>query len=406
MASVRGTAGAGCGLSVVSVTSTSPGTGTLNGWESVPEVVKFPVNVSVTVGGANDVGCVGKVAPVFVDEQLLASVPITSNRQTLLNIRSMLPDGPDAPQPTGFRQWKRFSLGEARASHPAVNSRTLRQGTSTAAVVAAIAWAAGGISACTSTETTSTAPSSDKCQITVTNAPSAFTANGGTGTVTIAAARDCTWAVAPTVAWVTVTGAPSGQGAASVDYTVAANPVPTTRSGAIAVGSQSMPVSQAAAPCRFTLSRPADTIGAAGGALSVGVSTLTGCTWSATSSATWITIASGQNGSAGGTVELRVAANTGDLRVAALNIAGQTYTVNQDAASGAHASFSGLVSSLHGTCPGLTLIVGGRTVIADPSTKFTGIACSAIRVGQAIAGDGTIDATGAIHAATITKGGQ
>ena len=29
-----------------------------------------------------------------------------------------------------------------------------------------------------------------------------------------------------------------------------------------------------------------------------------------------------------------------------------------------------------------------------------------VRVGQAIAGDGTVDATGAIHAATITKGGQ
>ena len=287
---------------------------------------------------------------------------------------------------------------------PAVKSRILRQGTSTAAVVAAIAGAAAGISACTSTDTTSTAPSADKCQISVTNAPSAFTASGGTGTVTIAAARDCTWAVAPSVAWVTVTGAPSGQGAASVAYTVAANLVPTARSGAIAVGLQSVPVSQAAAPCRFTLSRSADTIGAAGGALTVGVSTLTGCAWSATSSATWITIASGQNGSANGTVELRVAANTGDARVAAVNIAGQTYTVNQDASP--HTSFSGLVSSLHGTCPDLTLIVGGRTVIADQSTKFTSISCGAIRVGQAIAGDGTIDATGAIHATTITKGGQ
>ena len=118
MPSVKATAGVGCGLSSVSVTSTSPGTGTLNGWESVPEVVKFPVNVSVTVGGANNDGCVGKVVPVFVDEQPLARAPIASSAETLLNIGSMLLDGPDAPQPTGLRQWKRFSVGEARASYP------------------------------------------------------------------------------------------------------------------------------------------------------------------------------------------------------------------------------------------------------------------------------------------------
>ena len=47
------------GSILVSVTSTSPGTGTLNGCESVPRMETVPVNVSTTVGGANDPGCVG-----------------------------------------------------------------------------------------------------------------------------------------------------------------------------------------------------------------------------------------------------------------------------------------------------------------------------------------------------------
>ena len=47
------------GSILVSVTSTSPGTGTLNGCESVPRIETVPVNVSTTVGGANDPGCVG-----------------------------------------------------------------------------------------------------------------------------------------------------------------------------------------------------------------------------------------------------------------------------------------------------------------------------------------------------------
>ena len=59
------------------------------------------------------------------------------------------------------------------------------------------------------------------------------------------------------------------------------------------------------------------------------MTTQAGCTWSATSNATWVNISSGTNGGGSGRVQLSVAENTGAARSGTLVIAGQTVTVNQ-----------------------------------------------------------------------------
>src|SRR3954467_5532274 len=201
--------------------------------------------------------------------------------------------------------------------------------TVTAAVAAVGAMFATG---CTKTETSITAPSgaADRCSLTVTTSPNSFPSPGGKGSLTISTARDCTWSVASNASWVALGGG-GGQGEGTIPYTVAANPVPSPRSAAIAVGAQSVAVSQQAAPCVFSLSRANDTIGEIGGKLSVGVTTLSGCRWTAASGATWISVTAGQSGDANGTVGLTVAANAGPARVGQVNIAGQTYTVSQAA---------------------------------------------------------------------------
>jgi hypothetical protein len=57
----------------------------------------------------------------------------------------------------------------------------------------------------------------------------------------------------------------------------------------------------------------------------------TGCEWTATSKATWITITLGSNGTGNGTVSYSVSANGGtSSRTGTLTIAGQTFTVAQD----------------------------------------------------------------------------
>ena len=66
-----------------------------------------------------------------------------------------------------------------------------------------------------------------------------------------------------------------------------------------------------------------------GNSLQVDVTTQVGCTWSAASNATWVTISSGSNGTGSGRVQLSVAENTGAARSGTLVIAGQTVAVNQ-----------------------------------------------------------------------------
>src|SRR3954471_15750336 len=93
------------------------------------------------------------------------------------------------------------------------------------AVLAGVAAAAlSTVAACTSTDTSMVSPGTDKCQVTATASPAQFGADGGSGTVTVSAARDCQWSIATDAGWVSVPGAHEGQGDASLAYTVAPNP--------------------------------------------------------------------------------------------------------------------------------------------------------------------------------------
>jgi hypothetical protein len=166
-------------------------------------------------------------------------------------------------------------------------------------------------------------PTADKCQINVSNAPSAFAAGGGQGTVTITTSRDCTWSISTNASWVSV-GSTNGQGDATIPYAVAANPAPSARSATITVGGQTVQFSQSPAPCRYALSRSGDSIGFDGGRMTVELETLTGCAWTASSDASWLTITSGQSGNASGTIGLLAAANKSEQRIARVNIAGQS----------------------------------------------------------------------------------
>jgi hypothetical protein len=196
-----------------------------------------------------------------------------------------------------------------------------------------------------------------------------------------------------------------------VPYSVAPNPAPAPRSGSVSVGPETVSLSQAAAPCVFNLSSARGTIGASGGRLSVGVSTLAGCAWTASSASAWITITSGQSGNASGTVTLQVASNIGDARTGSASIAGQTYSVAQDSAQSTPAppspspspspppsppptpslqvQVSGDVLALSGQCPRITFVVNGMTITTDSSTSFKHGKCGAIDIGTSVTVTGT-----------------
>jgi hypothetical protein len=86
------------------------------------------------------------------------------------------------------------------------------------------------------------------------------------------------------------------------------------------------------AACSYQLSGTNQNFVVAGGAGTVNVTTTAGCAWTAVSNSAFITVVTGANGNGNGTVTFNVAANTGAARTGTLTIAGQTFTVTQDAA--------------------------------------------------------------------------
>jgi hypothetical protein len=106
------------------------------------------------------------------------------------------------------------------------------------------------------------------------------------------------------------------------------------RSAAITVGGQIFSVNQPAAACTYTISPASQAFGAAGGNNFVTVTTSAGCTWSATSNASWVTISNGTNRTGFGTVNFAAAANTTTAaRSATLTIAGNSFVVTEPSAS-------------------------------------------------------------------------
>jgi hypothetical protein len=196
------------------------------------------------------------------------------------------------------------------------------------ALVTALPFAAGCGS---STATTTVGPTPVRCQVQVSATNHTFTAGGGTGQLTVNAARECQWAAAAQADWIALAQA-SGQGEGALQYTVRPNPVPTPRRGSIVVEGQTVEVAQEAAPCTFELDRREVDLPAAGGTGAVAVRTHAVCGWTASSDAPWLTILEGREGAGPASVRYSAAANPGAARTARLTIAGQTVEVRQAAA--------------------------------------------------------------------------
>jgi len=86
-------------------------------------------------------------------------------------------------------------------------------------------------------------------------------------------------------------------------------------------------------PCTYSISPASATIAASGATGSITVTTQSGCAWTASSAASWMSITSGASGTGSGTVDYSVAADTAtSSRTAASTVAGLAFTVTQAAA--------------------------------------------------------------------------
>ncbi|MBI3651642.1 MAG: fibronectin type III domain-containing protein [Acidobacteria bacterium] len=168
------------------------------------------------------------------------------------------------------------------------------------------------------------------CTYSISPISQAFTANGGTGSVSVTTTAGCAWTAASNAAWITITTGASGTGNGTVNYAVSANSVTSPRTGTLTLAGQVFTVNQDAAPgCTFSISPTALNVSAAAGSGTVSVTTTAGCSWTATSNAAWITITGGASGTGNGTVNYSYSANGTAQRTGTLTIAGQTFTLTQ-----------------------------------------------------------------------------
>ncbi len=262
--------------------------------------------------------------------------------------------------------------------------------------------------ACGTSSTTVTGPSPDRCAITAAHSMASVGASGGSGRLTVTAARECTWSVASSASWITFSTPAGGQGDGTVDYVVAANPSTEERRGGLVVGGQTLQVVQTASACQFQLQPSNQDVGADGGSGSFSVSTPSTCSWSASTSQDWISIATGGAQSGNGTVNFSVAANTGRIREGAITVGGQVFAILQSApACLARLSAAGLTVDASGG-------TGSVNVTMPPGCAWTTSSSApwvSITSGASGTSNGTVSFTVQANAeaarnATLTIGGQ
>jgi uncharacterized protein (TIGR03437 family) len=175
------------------------------------------------------------------------------------------------------------------------------------------------------------------CTYGVTPSAVAVQGGGGSGNLTVTTSAPCSWAASSNSSWLTVTPS-AGTGSLPVGYVAAANAGANPRTGLIAIGGQFVTVTQAgtqAVVCNYGVSPSAVEVPTAGASGTLAVTTATGCSWTATSDSSWLTIPGGASGSGNGSIRYVASANAAtSARSGKITVApGQVVTFNQIASA-------------------------------------------------------------------------
>jgi hypothetical protein len=271
-------------------------------------------------------------------------------------------------------------------------------------------------------------PTPARCQPALNaTASDALGSGGGTGTIAVTVARECSWTASATASWIAITSGQQGQGG-RIGYRVQPNTDPLERRGAISVNDQQAAIAQQAAPCAYSVSAGSTNVGPAASDVMVGVHTHNVCTWKVEPNASWIS-ASPSEGRGDANVRLSVARNDGGSRSAGVSIAGQNVVVAQQSAApappappapgptppapppapppppppppptpGPRLDFEGDVSALQGACPSIVFLCRGNSVYTTPDTEFKKGPCKDVRVGRKVRVEGHLMSNGLVRA--------
>ena len=133
--------------------------------------------------------------------------------------------------------------------------------------------------------------------------------------------------------WIAITAGGSGSGSGTIAYSVSANATTDARTGALTIAGQTHTVSQLGRTpivCTYGLSPGSAEFGKDEAHGTLAVSAPTECAWTATSTASWLVVTSGGQGTGNGEVSYTATKNSGTVeRNAAITVMGKTFAVRQ-----------------------------------------------------------------------------
>jgi hypothetical protein len=247
------------------------------------------------------------------------------------------------------------------------------------------------------------------CTYTLSPGAQSLPAAGGTASVTVTTAPGCRWTASSSAGWLTLTSASSGTGSGTVTVEGTENAGASGRSASLTIGGETATISQDGVSCSYALSASKATVPADGGSGSVSLTAKAGCTWSASSSASWLTIESGGAGSGSGTITYVAAVNvTSSQRSGTISAGGRTLTVVQPGVSCTFAlAPTSLIMASSESSGSLTMSAPlGCTWAASSNAPWLTITGGASGSGGAAITFSATANTGAARTALVSAGGR
>jgi hypothetical protein len=164
---------------------------------------------------------------------------------------------------------------------------------------------------------------------TVSPASTALSAAAAGGTIAIgltSANPDCRPVSTSNSSWISIREVVSG----TQTLFLSQNLDGSARTGTARIGNADVTITQAGAPCDATLTGSTATFPGSGGTGTMTITVPSGCTWTAVSNASWITLSANPSGTSSGTIPLTVAPNLSQsVRTGTISVGSQAYSIIQ-----------------------------------------------------------------------------
>jgi hypothetical protein len=161
--------------------------------------------------------------------------------------------------------------------------------------------------------------------------PTYYNAGRGPDDITINVTADsgCAWTASTNATWVAVDAGRTGSGNGTVRLLVQPN-TGRERTAIVLIAGHTFTLQQEEGTCTTTIKPGSYHAGRGPDDIRIDVTAGNGCTWSAASPVSWVTVAEGATGSGSGVVRLVVQPNSGPGRSVTLTIAGQPFALRQN----------------------------------------------------------------------------